>query len=235
MENKTKFIFKEYNQYDNFFVPAMIGVRVLSYSKRLMNQVMVPAELEGILIFYQDTDSMHVLECQENALEEAWRKHYNKGAEEKLYGNNMCQFHSDFEKVGGKEAVSSSSIFLGKKMYLDVLRSRYDENNEILMMTRMKGISKESIEHFQFNNAEKKGKNDKIWEIYDNLFKGISLQFELVVNKTKMQFTRNLEVRTLNSFRRTVNAPRCVHWEFDDRGNWIKKEEDEILYNVLEN
>ena len=36
LEANQKFIFKEYTQYDNFFVPAMIGVRILSYSKKLM-------------------------------------------------------------------------------------------------------------------------------------------------------------------------------------------------------
>lgn len=223
VEKQTKFIFRQYQQYDNFFVPTMIGVRILSYSKKLMNEVMVPAELEGILIFYQDTDSMHVLECQEQALEDAWRKHNGKEPDKKLFGTDMCQFHSDFERVGGKEAVSHSSIFLGKKMYLDVLTARYEETNEIKMMTRMKGISKESLEHFKFDHAPEMEINEKIWSIYDALFNGQSLQFELVIDKTRIQFTRNLEVKSISSFKRTVNAPICKHWEFDEEGNWNSK------------
>lgn len=223
LEKNTKFIFREYNQYDNFFVPTMIGVRVLSYSKKLMNEVMVPAELEGILIFYQDTDSMHVLECQEKQLEDAWRKHNGKSEDQKLYGSDMCQFHSDFERVDGKEAVSHSSIFLGKKMYLDVLISRYDETDKIKMMTRMKGISRESLEMFTFDDNQNIEINEKIWRIYNDLFNGQSLQFELVINKSRFEFTRNLEVKSINSFKRTVNAPECIRWEFDEEGNWNKK------------
>lgn len=224
IEKKTKFIFREYLQYDNFYVPAMVGVRILSYSKKLMNEVMVPAELDNILIFYQDTDSMHVLECQEEQLQLAWRKHNHKGENEQLYGSNMCQFHSDFEKVNGKEAVSHSSIFLGKKMYLDVLTPRYENTNEFKMMTRMKGISKESLEKYEFTNCPNLSMNEKIWKIYDDLFNGHSLTFELVVDKTKMEFTRNLEVRTITSFKRKVNPRICTHWEFDENGNWKKTE-----------
>ena len=168
LEQKTKFIFREYKQYDNFFVPTMIGVRVLSFSKKLMNEVMVPAELEGILIFYQDTDSMHVLECQEEQLEEAWRIHNGKRGDEKLFGTNMCQFHSDFEKIDGKEAVSQSSIFLGKKMYLDVLKSRYNETDKIKMMTRMKGISKDriinAIDEIRKDNVKESEENNNVFE-----------------------------------------------------------------------
>jgi hypothetical protein len=44
------------------FNNAACGVEVLAMSKRIMNEVMCLAEDNGIDIYYQDTDSMHLTE-----------------------------------------------------------------------------------------------------------------------------------------------------------------------------
>ena len=44
----------------DFATNTLLGVQVLSMSKRIMNEVMCTAEDLKIGIFYQDTDSMHI-------------------------------------------------------------------------------------------------------------------------------------------------------------------------------
>ena len=50
---KTKSILRHVNY-------SLCGVEILSMSKRVMNEVMTLAEDEGLNIWYQDTDSMHI-------------------------------------------------------------------------------------------------------------------------------------------------------------------------------
>ena len=221
VDENRQYIFREYKQYDNFFVPTIIGVRILSMSKKLMNEVMVPAELSGILIFYQDTDSMHVLSHQVNDLEEAWRLHNGKGPEEKLIGNNLCQFHSDFEPINGNPTESCGSIFLGKKMYIDKLIPKGEIfSNEIKYMTRLKGIPRASLMNYDIDGFEKKDES-KLWKIYEKIFDGCSIEFELVVDRVKMSFTRHLEVQTINSFKRKANTPKCLCYELNENDEMI--------------
>ena len=54
-EVKVAKAIEEYANNNNLF-----GVTILDMSKRIMNEVMTLAEHEGIQIFYQDTDSMHI-------------------------------------------------------------------------------------------------------------------------------------------------------------------------------
>ena len=228
----SKFIFREYQQYDCFFVPTMIGVRILSTSKKLMNEVMVPAELEGILIFYQDTDSMHILHSQKYQLEEAWRKHNNKHEGSSLYGNMLCQFHPDFEKIEGKDSISCGSIFLGKKMYIDklVCKERSPETDGIVKyMTRLKGIPKKSMLQQEIRGFETSDPK-KLWEIYCMLFDGYSIDFELVVDRIKFSFTKHLEVKTINTFLRAANAPKCDRWIYNENNEWEFVSANEVNY-----
>ena len=51
---------KESKQIDTYATNVLLGVQILSMSKRIMNEVMTTAEDLDIKIFYQDTDSMHI-------------------------------------------------------------------------------------------------------------------------------------------------------------------------------
>ena len=87
-------------------------------------------------------------------------------------------------------------------------------------MTRLKGIPRASmmnsdIEGFSTNDEK------KLWRIYEKLFEGESIEFELVVEKIKMSFTRHLEVQTMNSFRRKANGPKCKHYELNDNDELV--------------
>ncbi|CAK4090897.1 unnamed protein product [Aphanomyces euteiches] len=83
-----------------------------------MNEVMCLAEDINARIWYQDTDSMHIDRDAISKLAEAFRAKYGR----ELIGNQMGQFHIDFDLKGSEgEVYSKESIFLGKKNYLDVL------------------------------------------------------------------------------------------------------------------
>lgn len=223
IEGKNKnYIFEEYVDYDDFAAPVMIGVKVLSESKRIMNSVMCSAQMENIRIYYQDTDSMHLEKHQLEDLEKAWRKHNNKSINEKLYGSDMCQFHSDFEKINGKDTYSCYSIFLGKKMYMDLLIPHdisFDGNIEAIedkskVMCRLKGIPSKSIEEY-YDGTDVSDVQRKI-SIYENLFNEGELVFDLVQGGKIIGFTKDLEIVSLKEFDRKIkrpNVPRCFVYE----------------------
>ena len=78
--------------FDDFYVPNFIGVQILSMSKRIMNEVMCLAEDLNIMIYYQDTDSMHIRADQYDDLCRLFKEKYGRD----LNGKNFGQFHNDF-------------------------------------------------------------------------------------------------------------------------------------------
>ena len=95
----------------DFATNTLLGVQVLSMSKRIMNEVMCTAEHLGIRIFYQDTDSMHI---EKDRLAELATEFKNRFGRE-LIGKNLGQFHNDFDEV--KDGYAHKSLFCGKKVY----------------------------------------------------------------------------------------------------------------------
>ena len=89
-------IVKINNQFINQFNNCVFGVSVLSMSKRIMNEVMCLAEDLKIPIYYQDTDSMHVVHEKIPLLAEEFKKKYGR----ELIGENiMGCFHNDFDEL----------------------------------------------------------------------------------------------------------------------------------------
>lgn len=177
--NTRQNIFDSYDM-DTSSNYAHIGGLILSYSKRIMNEVMNIANDNNINIYYQDTDSMHMDYDDVEKLESLYLQKYNKI----LNGDNLGQFHSDFEISGQDKkflTFSNASIFLGKKSYIDMLESRDKENNIIYgSHIRLKGITKEGIKH-----ADKK---DNILEIFKKLANGGEYTFILNPNEYKPTF-----------------------------------------------
>ena len=132
--------FKKLKPINDHFNFCLFGVNILSMSKRIMNEVMCLAEDNGIPIFYQDTDSMHLYEKDVKPLAESFKAEHGR----ELIGKNLGQFHSDFATIvkGGKMPVAVKSIFCGKKSYIDMLR---DDKGNIGFHARMKGVPMESI------------------------------------------------------------------------------------------
>jgi hypothetical protein len=191
----------EKTTYDDSYNTGQVGAFILSYSKRIMNEVFNTANDCDYPIYYTDTDSIHLNYEDVKPLEIEYRKIYNK----ELNGKNLEQFHIDFDldKAAG-EIYATKSIFLGKKSYIDYLESKDEKGNKINgFHYRLKGITKEGLEHA----AKKSGGFFQLYqELADGKEKAIILNpFNTEKNKTKVLFEfKNGQVSTKKEFIRKV-------------------------------
>jgi hypothetical protein len=182
---------------DHFNI-AQVGVCILSMSKRIMNEVMCLAEDNGLDLYYQDTDSIHIKDKDIVLLAKKYGDIYNK----ELIGKNMGQFHSDFDLDGCKNVYASRSIFLGKKCYIDELKGIDKNGNEQTgFHIRMKGIPNKVILH----TTDKLGYENP-FQLYQDLYKGKEIEFDLTNDGTKanFKFDKMYGVRTLDFFIRKI-------------------------------
>ena len=177
---------------------AQVGSSVLSWSKRIMNEVMCLSEDNQIEIFYQDTDSMHMYEDTINKLAKLYKNKYNR----ELIGEELGQFHTDFDIKGCKNIYSNRLITLGKKSYCDELIGTDENGNtKIDYHVRMKGIPNSCIEYTVNKNGYK-----NVFELYEKLYKGEIIEFDLTEGKNKaiFRYGGNFSVRTETKFERNV-------------------------------
>ena len=220
VDNWTKFLGKNYNYIKDFtdcgkvvivkkhksilehYNNAHIGVEVLSKSKNIMNKVMCLGEDLGLKQYTQDTDSIHIDYDEVEILANEYRKIYNT----ELIGNDMGQFHIDFDLEGSVGDIwATDSIFLGKKCYIDKLESRDEHGKPIYgHHIRMKGITHSSIDY-----TAKKDFGGNVLKMYEHLFNGNSVNFDLLCGGEKDMFKseKNMTIRTLKcgEFSRSVN------------------------------
>lgn len=179
---------------------AQVGVCILSMSKRIMNEVMCLAEDEDVDIYYQDTDSMHLNDCDIDKLSSAFKSRYGR----ELVGKKLGQFHSDFELGGCKDVYASRSIFLGKKCYIDELKGTDEKTGEEKtgFHIRMKGIPNKCI----YYACDKLGYKNP-FELYKDLLQGKPILFDLTNGGTKVNFKMNTDysVNTLGFFQRVLS------------------------------
>ena len=142
-------------------LPNWWGARILSMSKRIMCEVMCLAEDIGVPIYYTDTDSMVLDDAggQLQRLAEAFQEKYSRV----LLGDQMGQFHSDFEAPGlDKNSIKGTkAIFVAKKIYCVKLQ---DKNGKEALHKRMKGIPALAMEAHYGKELE------NVWKLYQELF-----------------------------------------------------------------
>ena len=182
---------------DKHFNFSLLGIHVLSMSKRIMNEVMCLAFDIGCHIYYQDTDSMHIEINDLPKLQKAYKEKYNR----ELIGKYLGQFHSDFPTINGHKEMPESieSYFLMKKMYIDKLQ---DSTGEIDYMTRGKGLTEQSIKYAYKNEFD----NDPM-KLYKYLYEGNQQTFDLTKGQPCFQMNKNMTVSTLNEFKRRISTP----------------------------
>lgn len=178
-------------QIDDFFTPTLMGVQILSMSKRLMNEVMCTAEDNDIPIYYQDTDSMHIENDKIPLLADKFKERFGR----ELIGKNLGQFHNDFDELE-HNPVSIESYFLGKKAYIDKLTN---DDGEIAYHIRMKGVTGSCIEL----EANRKFDGD-VMMLYNHLANNNNLTFNLTDVKAKFKNNKNKTVSNLTEFKRTI-------------------------------
>jgi hypothetical protein len=177
---------------------AHIGVEILSITKRIMNEVMCLAEDLKLNIYYQDTDSIHIDDKDIQTLAQEYKNIHNK----ELIGKGMGQFHTDFnmEKAKG-EIYAVESIFLGKKCYVDKLKSVDADGKDIYdYHIRMKGVPEDSILY----KAEKEYDSDVI-KMYKDLYDGKELIFNLLAVKPKFDMKKDMTIQSKEKFDRAIS------------------------------
>ena len=193
--NKNLYAIKVGQQIDTFYTNTLLGVQILSMSKRIMNEVMCTAEDIGIKIYYQDTDSMHIQKFKIDDLANEYKKRYGR----ELIGKNLGQFHNDFDEV--ENGYAYKSIFVGKKMYVDMLKN--DENKEGIHY-RMKGVNLDCVKLYAEEN------NIEIYDIYNKLYNGETLTFDLLKAKPCFKMNDNQTVTNLTTFERSIKATSAI-------------------------
>lgn len=189
--NKNLSAIKVNKQIDTFYTNTLLGVQILSMSKRIMNEVMCTAEDIGIKIYYQDTDSMHIQKNKINSLADEYKKRYGR----ELIGKNLGQFHNDFDEV--ENGYAYKSIFVGKKMYVDMLKN---DKNEYGIHYRMKGVNLDCVKLYAEEN------NLSLFDIYNKLYNGEEITFDLLKAKPCFKMNDNQTVTNLTTFERTIKA-----------------------------
>jgi len=194
--DKTKVEFV--NPLDDHKNIAQVGVCILSMSKRIMNEVMCLAEDDGLDLYYQDTDSIHIKDCDISRLSESFKAKYGRD----LIGTKMGQFHSDFDMKGCSNIYARRSIFLGKKSYIDELVGFDNDGNEkVGYHTRMKGIPDVCLKY----TSDKLGYSN-LYDMYEDLYNGKSIEIDLTNDGSKANFKMrdDYSVETLSMFKRTL-------------------------------
>ena len=164
-----------------------------------MNEVMCLAEDNGIIIYYQDTDSIHIKKSDVPLLAKLYKEKYGRN----LIGKNMGQFHGDFEFKGCENIYSKRFIGLGKKCYLDVLVGTDIKTKEekIDYHIRMKSIPNQCIHY----TAEKYF-DGSVVKLYEALFNGEEIAFDLLEGGRKCKFEtfKDLSIESRDEFIRRI-------------------------------
>ncbi len=183
----NKFIVKKYKPLEQHYNNVQVGVEILSMSKRIMNEVMSLAEDNEMLIYYQDTDSMHINYDKVPILEKLFEMKYNR----ELNGKDLGQFHIDFDLKGAKDEIyATESIFLGKKCYIDKLQSKDKDGNTIYgHHIRMKGVPEKAI-YYEVGLKYGDTKGDNMMKMYRDLYEGETQSFDLLCGGSNDMFKR---------------------------------------------
>jgi hypothetical protein len=189
-----------------------VGVEILSMSKRIMNEVICVAEDNNIMIYYQDTDSMHIQADKIEELTNLFRIEQQKtkleypkeSVNDELVGKMTGQFHIDFDFKTDENTVpiSVESYIISKKVYIDKVKTINDGKDKFQYHIRMKGVSGGAV----------KAQGD-VMETYKKLYDGEEIEFNLIYNDFKVIFEFNNDY-TVNSKLDFPRRQNFSHIEF---------------------
>ena len=171
------------------------GVQVLSYAKRLMNEVICLAEDNNCEILYTDTDSIHIVDKHIPILEEAFKNKYKR----ELRGEDLNQFNEDFDS-NIKNVRSVKFIGLGKKCYIDVLKGDGEETDYHI---RLKGCPNQSI----LREAERRKITPET--LYELMYDDTRISFDLLKKlnnhiKSRFVFNSDWTITNETNFNRSI-------------------------------
>jgi hypothetical protein len=123
---------------------SIIGVMILSMSKRLMNMFISVLNDVGANIYYGDTDSIIFDASKIDEASALYQVRFDKP----LIGCDLGYFHEDLEFAGYKNIKCRGGYFAGKKAYM-LICSGVDSSgvvNDQLIHCRLKGVNSAGIE-----------------------------------------------------------------------------------------
>ncbi len=175
-----------------------VGGLILDQSKRIMNRVMCLAEDHDLHIWYQDTDSMHIIDEHLTKLIALYNAKYKC----ELVGKDLTQFHNDFDcpakfAEAGFEPYAVDTVILGKKAYAEkiICNSKGDYDWHI----RMKGISRDAID------LEVSITDGDYHDLYMRMYWSQKTTFNMGQSGVKFQNNEDLTVETMVDFSREVH------------------------------
>lgn len=178
-----------------------VGISILSYSKRIVNEVMDIANSNKINIYYTDTDSLHIKKNGLELLEQQYKITHGR----ELNGKNLGQFHTDFnlnkDDIECVNVVAYKSCFIGKKIYIDMLKGDNPTNGK-----------KEYGQHIRIKGITSAGIKDKInqydgdcFKIFENLANGEEEVFILNPHGSVLfEYNTNGVITKIKEFTRTL-------------------------------
>lgn len=187
-----------------FFNYCHIATEVLSVSKKIMNSVMCLADVNGIDIYYQDTDSMHLKLDDVARLEQLYKDKYGVD----MLGKGIGEFDVDF-KVDDPEqdplypVRSVVSLFCAKKVYYDRLKYRVKSGEfRYAIHKRMKGVPELCVDK---RANELFGESEfPVEKLYQHMYDGNAVEFNLLDVIPGFQQHPNLTYTTREVFTRRL-------------------------------
>jgi len=206
-DNKGFYLVKKRKCLEDQFNFPHIGINVLSYSKRIMTRVTSICEYNNMIIYYTDTDSLHLNNEDIPILSKLYFDKYNV----QLIGEEMGQFHSDFDEIyiEGKKIDAEyavESLFLGKKCYIDKIlyiekKDNKEDINHYRYHIRLKGIPEYSIK----NLCDKKHSGDYM-KLYYDMYNNKELIFDLYDERRAcFKFMDDFTIEKNYDFKRKVS------------------------------
>lgn len=202
---KPKYIFKLQKDIMDHFNNAPVGIECLSMSKRIMFEPMCLAEDMDINIYITDTDSMHIEYDKVKELSKAFGEKYGRVLE----GKKLGQLHIDFELKGTVgEVYSIRSIYLGKKCYMDILKGKDKDGNDLYgHHIRMKGIPNTTLYYTAEKLTNIENPEEMLWNMYDKLYEGKMVDFDLLEggNRCNFKFNGDMTIGYMKEFTRRLS------------------------------
>lgn len=171
------------------------GVHVLAMSKVIMSEVMVPAQICGLNIYYTDTDSIHIDNGSIETLAIIFRETHGR----ELIGKSLGQFHTDFppHPTTKNPTISQRFIGVGKKAYIDELID--PQTGRLAYHMRLKGIPNNVI----VAAANEQFEGDVV-ALYEHLYAGKPVTFNLLTDRVSFAINENFAYVTRSEFTRTT-------------------------------
>jgi hypothetical protein len=153
--SNTQSLVTSYDLEDNIEMPTIIAIVILEMSKRILNEVIFAAHDVNCLIYYGDTDSLHMAAEGVDRVRELFEFRYNR----KMFGSNAGEYHNDdYDESTGhlKDRQIITAIYNGPKAYLEITRGRNDRGEyECIPCCRLKGVNgialREAVSRQQFD------------------------------------------------------------------------------------